>query len=128
MANHHLSLVFRMKMHGAAEAVLIHLAAGARTLFHPCTVAEGLEAVFPNIEEVILIDIALHIAAVDVWAGRDGAVDEDRADGDARTAEIIPIADFALVGAHVGLAAEHAVNFAFLSGGDDEVSDGSAHC
>ena len=74
MANHHLPLVLRMQVHRAAKAVLIHLAVGARALFHPCTVAEGLEAVFPNIEEVILIDIALHIAAVDVGASGDGAV------------------------------------------------------
>ena len=69
MANHHLPLVLRVEMHCPAEAVLIHLAVGARAMFHPCTVAEGLETVFPNIEEIILIDIALHIAAVDVGAG-----------------------------------------------------------
>ena len=74
MANHHLPLVFRMEMHGTAKAVLVHLAVGARALFHPFTVAERLEAVFPNIKEIILVDIALHIAAIDVGASGDGAV------------------------------------------------------
>ena len=74
MANHHLPLVFRMQVHRAAKAVLVHLAVGTRALFHPCTVAERLETVFPNIKEVILVDIALHIAAIDVGASGDGAV------------------------------------------------------
>ena len=66
MANLHLSLVFRMEMHCAAKAVLIHLAVGAKALFHPSTVAEGLETVFPNIKKIILVDVALLEAEADV--------------------------------------------------------------
>ena len=121
MANHHLSLVFRMEMHGTSKAVLEHLAVGARALFHPSTVAEGLEAVFPNIEEVVLIDIALHIAAVNIGASGDGAVNQDRTDGDASAAEIIPVADLALIGTDIGLATEHAIDFPLFSGRHDEI-------
>ena len=74
MANHHLPLVFRMEMHGATKAVLVHLTVGARTLYHPSTVAEGLETVFPNIQEIILVNVALHITAVNVRTSGDGAV------------------------------------------------------
>ena len=69
MANHHLPLVFRMEMHGTAKAVLEHLAVSALARLHPSTVAERLETVFPNIQEIVLVNVALHIAAVDVGAG-----------------------------------------------------------
>ena len=121
MANHHLPLVFRMEMHRAAKAVLVHLAVGTLASLHPSTVAEGLEAVFPNNKEIILIDIALHIAAVDVGASGDRAVNQDRADGDTSAAEIIPVADLALIGTDVCLAAEHAVDFPLFAGGYDEI-------
>ena len=68
-----------------------------------------------------MIDVALDIAAVDVGTGGDGAIDEDGADGDAGAAEIIPVADLALIGTDVGLAAELGVDLSFLAGGDDEI-------
>ena len=121
MANHHLPLVFRMEMHGAAKAVLVYLAVGARALFHPFTVAERLETVFPDIKEIILVDVTLHIATVNVGAGGNRAVNQDGSNGDASTAEIIPVAHLALIGTDVCLATEHAIDFPLFSGGYDEI-------
>ena len=110
-----------MQVHGAAEAVFINLAILADACFHPITVSEDLESIFPYVKEIVLIDVALGKASVDVGAGGNGAVHEDGSDGDAGSTEVIPIADLALVWPDVGLAAELGVNLAFLSGGDDEI-------
>ena len=121
MANHYLSIVLYMQMHRTTEAVLEHLAVGALTRFHPLPVTEGLETVFPNVQKVILIDVALHIAAVDVATSRDGTVNKYRANGNAGTAEIEPVAHLAFIRANVGLTTEHAIHLPLLSGSYDEV-------
>ena len=108
-------------MHCSAKAMLEHLAISAGACFHPGAVAERLETVFPHIEEIVLVDIALYITTVDVGTGRDGAINQNGADGDARTAEIEPVANLALVGPDVSLATELAVNPPLLSCGDDEI-------
>ena len=65
MANQQLSR-FVVQMHCSAQAMFEHLAVGARALLHPGTVAERLETVFPDIEEIVLIDVALLEAEADV--------------------------------------------------------------
>ena len=55
-----------MKVHSSTEAILIDFAILADAFSHPIAIAEDLETVFPNVEEVILIDIALGKAPVDV--------------------------------------------------------------
>ena len=121
MANHHLPLVFRMEMHRAAKTVLIHLAVGARALFHPITVAERLETVFPNIKKIILVDVALHITTVNVKTSGDGTVNQNGSDGDASATEIIPVAHLALVRADISLTTEHAADFPLFAGRDNEI-------
>ena len=68
-----------MEVHRTSEAVLERLAVSALTRFHPLTVAEELETVFPNVQEIILVDVALHVVAVDVGASGYGAVNKNRA-------------------------------------------------
>ena len=114
-------LVFLVQMHRPTKAIPKHLAISALSCLHPLTVTERLETVFPNIQKIILIDVALRKAAIDVGTGRNGTVNKDGANGDARAAEIEPVADFALVRTNVGLATELAVNLAFLSCRDNEV-------
>ncbi len=121
MANHYPTLILRMEMHRTAKAILKHLAISTLSSFHPGTVTEGLETVFPNVEEIVLIDVALDITSVDVGAGGNGAIYEDGADSNTRAAEIEPIADLALVGTHIGLTTELAVNPPLFSRRDDEV-------
>ena len=123
MANHDLPLILRAKMHRPAKAVLEYLAISAGACFHPGAVAERLETVFPHIEEIVLVDIALYITTVDVGTGRDGAINQNGADGNARTAEIEPVTDFTLIRPDIGLTTELAVNPSLLSGGDDEVHE-----
>ena len=121
MANRDPFLPFPMQVHCAAETVLEHLAVGALACLHPRTVTEELETIFPHIEEVVLINVALHEAAVDVRTSGDGAIDEDGADGNARAAEIEPVADLALVGTNISLTTEFCIYLSFLSGRDDKV-------
>lgn len=121
MAKKNVIRITSMQMHRPAKAIPIHLAVGTLSRLHPSAVTEGLETVFPNIEEVILIDIALREAAVDVGTSGNGAVNEDGANGDARTAKIEPVSDLALVGTNIGLTTKLAVYFPFLSGGNNEI-------
>lgn len=62
-------------MHGASQAVFIGLAVLADARFHPITITEDLESVFPYVKEIVLIDVALCEVAVGVGAGGDGAID-----------------------------------------------------
>ena len=62
-------------MHGAAETLLEVFAGGAHSAAHPGAVAHDLEAVVPDIQQVILIDVTLSEGAVDVRAGGDVAVE-----------------------------------------------------
>ena len=121
MANHNLPFVFRMEMHRPAKTVLKHLAFSALPCLHPLAVAEGLETVFPDIQKIILVNVALNITAVYVGTSGNGAVNQNGADGDAGAAEIEPVADLALVRTDVGLATEFTVNPPLFSGCDNEV-------
>ena len=121
MANHYLTRVLRMKMHCSAQAIFEHLAISARALPHPGAVAERLKTVLPNIKKIILINIALRKATVDVGTSGNGAVNEDGPDRDACAAEIEPVTDLALVRSDVCLTTEFAVNPHLFSGRDDEI-------
>ena len=93
-------------MHCTAKTVLkiLTLAADPRT--HPRAVAHELETIVPHIQKIILIDVALHEAPVDVGAGRDATVYQHTANVDARTAEKIAVTHLLLVFARIGFAAE----------------------
>ncbi len=108
-------------MHCPTETILKDLAISALTRLHPLAVAERLETIFPDIEKIVLVDVTLSKASVNIGASGNRAVNENGADGDTRAAEIEPVAHLALVGANVCLAAELRVNLAFLAGSDDEV-------
>ena len=70
MALDDLTRVGVVKVHGTAEAVLVDLAVFANACPHPATVSERLETVFPHVEEVVLVDVALNEQlAVDVRTG-----------------------------------------------------------
>ena len=108
-------------MHRPAETILKDLAISALTRLHPLAVAERLETVFPDIEKIVVVDVTLSKASVNIGSSGNRAVNENGADGDTRTAEIEPVAHLALVRTDVGLTTELAIDFAFLSGRDDEV-------
>ena len=60
-----------------ALAFFIILAIGTLSFVCPSTVPEGFEFVLPYLLEIILVDVSLDKGSVNVWTGRDGAVDEN---------------------------------------------------
>ena len=56
------------KVHSVSFTILEEFAFGAVTVSHPFTVAVHLKTVFPDIHEVILINIALMIVAPNTGA------------------------------------------------------------
>ena len=102
-------------VHAVAEAVFEGFAVLALPFAGPVAVAEGLESGVPDFPEVVGVDVALaEMLAVDVGAGADGAIDENRGDVDACMAEVGSLTHCALVGAEVSFAAEGNVE-SFLS-------------
>ena len=110
-----------MQVHRTAKAIPKHLAISALSSLHPSAIAKRLETVFPNIQKVVLIDIALHKAAVDVRTGGNGAVNQDGTDSDASATEIEPVAEFTFVWTDIGFTTELTVYLPFFSSRDDEV-------
>ena len=105
-------------MHGTAEALLEVFAGGAHAAAHPVAFAHDLEAVVPDIQQVILIDVALFERAVNVRAGGNVAVKQHRADIDAGAAEKVAVTHLILVFAGIGFAAEFQVDTALLADDD----------
>lgn len=64
-------------MHGAALAVAPGFAVAALACLHPAAVAVGLEAVLPDIPEIILVDVALVVVAAYAQTAGYGAVAQD---------------------------------------------------
>ena len=94
-------------MHTAAEAVAPLLAVGADAGFRPGAVAERLEALIPDLPEIVSVNVALGEAvAVDVGAGADAAVVEDGCDVDAGVTEVADVADLLFVATQVAFAGE----------------------
>ena len=109
------------EVHAAAAAVFPPSAGGAFAGFHPRVVAVGLEAVFPHIHEIVLVDVALMIIGADAGAGRYGPVAEHPANRDAGLAEEEIVPHVAFVVAKEALAAVTGFYAALLPGGLDEV-------
>ena len=60
--------VFVAKVHSVSEAVAEPFAVGTFILAHPLAVSIRTELIFPNIHEIILVDIALMIIRSDARA------------------------------------------------------------
>ena len=116
VAPQYIALRFGSQVHRAAEALLEILAFPAHTRAHPRPVAHDLETVVPDIQQVIPIDVALHVSAVDVGTSGDAAVNQHAADVDARTAEKVGVADLFLVLSRVGFTAESQMDTTLATG------------
>ena len=57
------------QMHAVSLTIAEEVAVGTGTCAHPFAVAIGLEAVFPHIHEVVLVDVALVVVATDAGTG-----------------------------------------------------------
>lgn len=75
------------QMHATSLTIAEHVAFTTVLLVHPFSVSIKLETVFPHVHEVVLIDVALVVIGAYAGAGRDAAIDEDGADGDASLTE-----------------------------------------
>ena len=80
----HLLAVSITQVHAAATAVTEKLAVGTFARTHPLSVTIRGEALFPDVHEVIAVDVALMVVGADAGAGRDATVHKHRAYGDAR--------------------------------------------
>ena len=96
--------VVAVQVHTAAEAIAEHLAGGAFAAPRPLAVAEGFEAVLPHVPEPIAVDIALVEIGTDRRAARNGAVDADRGDGNARGALVEMVAHLGFIPAEEAFA------------------------
>ena len=49
------------QMHAVSATIAPHVAVGTAVLLHPLAISIKPEPMFPNVHEVILIDVSLHI-------------------------------------------------------------------
>lgn len=89
-----------------SAAVSKFAATSALSPAHPAAVPEGFKLRFPYLEKIVAVDVALGERAVDVGTGGDSAVDQDRPDVDARSAEERGVADEGFIRTDISLAAE----------------------
>ena len=116
MAVEHFGAVAVPVVHAVAEAVAPDFAVGAGALAGPAAVAECLEPVFPDVVEIVFVDTPLtEGVAVDIGAGADASVDEDRGDVDPRVAEVWDVADLSFISAQVTLTTERYFHRSFAS-------------
>ena len=108
------------EMHASAAAVAEETAVGALALLHPRTVAEGTEALLPDVHEMVGVDVALMVVGADAGAGRDGAVGQHGGDADACLAEEERVAHVALVVAQKPFAAVAGADAPVAAGVADE--------
>ena len=71
----------------SALAVAPVSATGAVAFPGPSAVAHDLEAIFPDIEEIVLVNVSLDVIPAERRAGGNGAVRENGANVDTRAAE-----------------------------------------
>ena len=109
------------KMHTIAPTITEILAVGTFVLAHPFAVAVGLEAIFPNFHEIVLIDVALMIVGTDAGAGGDAAINEHRPYAHTGLTGEEMVAHIALVVAQETLATIVHADASLLSGSLDEV-------
>ena len=103
------------EVHAAAFAVAPVSAVFAEVGFHPVVVAVWLEALFPNLHEVVFVDVALSVVMADACAGADASVDEDGGRCDAGCAAEHPVAHVAFVWSEEAFAAVTCVYAPFLA-------------
>lgn len=113
------------EVHAAAFAVAPVLAVFAEVGFHPVVVAVWQEALFPDLYEVVCVDVALLVVMADACAGADASVDEDGGRCDAGCAAEHPVAHVAFVWSEEAFAAVGGVYVAFFACLADEVEQSS---
>ena len=121
MAGQYFLLSRRPVVHAASLAVSVFFASGTLSGLRPFSVAVNLEAVVPYINEIVLVDVALNKAAVNVWTCPNAAVNQDGADVNACPAEEAVVSDLLFITPYVAFAAEFYFDPVFGSFGFDKL-------
>ena len=96
-------------------AVPVILAIGTFARSGPRSVAKQLILCLPDGKEIVAIDITLSQRSVDVWAGRNGTINQYGTDIDTGTTEKGRISHFWFIVAHIAFAAEFDFDILFFS-------------
>ena len=105
MVTEHQFAVFAAEVHASTFAVAEEFAVVARCEFaHPLAVAVGLKAIFPNVPEIVVVDITLIVFATHTGACRDATIYKDAGYTHACGAVEKVVADLHLIIRHKALA------------------------
>lgn len=111
------------KVEASALAVAPIFATSTVIFSRPSAVAHNLEAIFPDIEEIVLVNVSLDVIPAERRASGNGAVRENGADVDTRAAEKRIAAGHLLIRAEKTFAAIVGMDSALLTGLADEVEN-----
>ena len=118
MAKHHPASVFVPVVQAVSLAEIKISTCFTNAGLCPVPITHHLKFVFPYFLKIIGINVSLHKTPVDVRAGRNRAVNQNRSDIDTGTAEKITIANLCFVITKIPLATEfyiHLPLFSFVS-------------
>ena len=107
-----------MQVHCTAKTVLVLTAIGTNATLHPITIAKLLKPVVPHINKTVGIDVSLRETPIYVGTSGNRTVGKHRTDVYAGTAEIMPVANLAVVVAEIGFATELSINPPLLARGN----------
>jgi hypothetical protein len=85
------------------------------TLFRPFPVSERLEFIYPDFIKIIPVNITLRKRPVNIRAGGNGPVNQDRSDIDPRPAEKKVVPDQWFILTDISLTTEFHINLLFLA-------------
>lgn len=111
------------EMEAPALTVAPIFATGAVAFPRPSAIPHDLEAVFPDIEEIVLVNVSLDVISAERRTGGNGAVRKNGADVYTRAAEKRIAAGHLLIRAEKTFAAIVGVDSALLTGLPDEIEN-----
>lgn len=121
MAGQYFFLICCPVVHAASFAIPVLFASGTLSGLRPFPVAVNLEAVVPYINEIVLVDVALNKASVNVWTCPNAAVNQDGTDVNACPAEESVVPDLLFIPSYVAFTAEFYFDPVFRSFGFDKL-------
>lgn len=108
-------------MHAVAFAEFPYFAVGAFIFSHPFTITIWFEFVFPNIPEIVFVDIALMEIATDAGARRYATVAKHRCNRQSCLASVVMVAYSAFVFAEETFASVRCVDFFCFAHAHNEI-------
>ena len=109
------------EMHSVAFAVSELFAGGAWTSASPASITIRLEAVLPNVDQVVRVYVALAIVGSDAGAGGYGSVGKDGGYAHSGVALVEGVPNFGFIASQEAFAGIVQAYFSFKAGLPDEV-------